>query len=115
MIGSKARIGSGGVARIGLSVNTVKKIREEYEEDFPEKNPDNMADRNYMIRDRNPLLVLYMIDPEVKVAPGKEPVQINPFCAIGVGFPHTGSTEAVAHYRLNLVAIKNHYGDEVDE
>lgn len=115
MVGSKARIGSGGVARIGLSVNVVKKLREEYQEDFPEKNPDNMADRNYMVSDRNPLLVLYMIDPEVKVAPGKEPVQINPFCAIGVGFPHTGSTEAVAHYLLNTVAIKDHYGDEAED
>lgn len=115
MVGSKARIGSGGVARTGLSMEIIGKLREEYQEDFPEKAPDNMADRNYMIRDRNPLLVLYMIDPDVKAEKGKEPAHVEPFGAIGVGFPHTGSTEAVARYLFNPVALKNHYGDDADE
>lgn len=115
MIGSKARIGSGGVARIGLSVNEVDKLRKDYQEDFPDKKADNMADRNYMTSNRNPLLVLYMIDPEVKAEPGNEPAPIEPFCAIGVGFPHTGSTEAVAHYIFNPVAVRNHYGDDIED
>ena len=73
-----------------------------------------MPDRNYMIRNRNPLLVLYMIDPDV-TEEGKEPIPVEPFGAIGVGFPHTGSTEAVARYLFNPVALKDYYGDDADE
>jgi len=113
-VSSKARIGSGGVASIGLHKETIKKLREKYKEDYPDNNPANMADRRYMIRDRNPLLVLYMIDPYVKPESGKEPAHVEPFGAIGVGFPHTGSTEAVAHYLFNPIALKDYYGDDID-
>ena len=105
--GSKVRISSVGITENGLSVAQINAVKKEYRHINKKKNPSSRA---YMVKERNPLLVLFFVEPkdnEKKVLP-------DVITAIGLGFPDTGEEEITIEYMVNLVEWNNTYGDYND-
>lgn len=106
--GRRVRIATVNIAESGLSPQEIKKVKEEYTYINKKKNPPCKA---YMIKGRNPLLVLFFIEPKDYEKKGLPSV----ITAIGLGFPDTGEKEVTVDYMVNLVEWNNTYGDYNDD
>lgn len=104
--GSKVRVGSGGVAAIGLS----KEMKEEIKQKYLQKNPKqkSVPDSEYLHIDRKPIMILHAIHVDQK-ASAKDVTDISAvpqfLFAIGLGFPSMGQETETATYVLNMVEL----------
>jgi hypothetical protein len=114
--GTKVRVGTGGVARLGLS----KEQREEAEENFKKENTDKFGghfpDSAYLKVQRPPILMLHVIkvDRTSVDKNGNIRSQIREGCevpdilfALGVGIPDIGP-EIIVNYMINMVELNNY-------
>lgn len=118
--GTKVRVGSGGVARLGLT----KEQKEDAENQFKQANgKKHIPDSAYLKIKRNPILMLHVVSvdrtktdnhglPRTQIDEG---VQIPDYLyALGIGIPEIG-TEKIAHYVVNMVELRNYYDATEDE
>lgn len=111
VMGSKLRVGSGGLTRAGLTAEQVKEV-----EESNSKKGKQLPDSAYLIRGRRPLLMLHVIQPDISA----EHAIPDPLFAIGIGLPRTeqDQEQITATYKINLVGLRTWIGfdaDEVDE
>ena len=102
--GTKVRVGSLGVTKAGLTNEQIQKIESEYRSVKGNEDKKNLPDRAYMVYGRNPLLVLYVIEPKDKSANIPDVL-----FALGVGFPARSKDSNVsrvetADYLANVTA-----------
>lgn len=114
--GSKLRVGAGGCARIGLDSEKIKKAKADFFADYAGKQQKpNLPDSAYLISDRNPILMIHIIDAVYEA--GKGTGYPDFLYGLGVGFPSDSSGNEVAVYQVNLVELANWMDpdDETDE
>lgn len=105
---TKVRVGAGGCAAVGLTSEQVKAIRENY------TRGRSVPDSEYLIKDRNPILMLHVINV-TKVNPEEAKADCPDFLyALGVGFPNNGDTTKRATYVVNLVGLRDWIDFEED-
>lgn len=114
--GSKLRVGAGGCTRIGLDNEKIEKAKADFYADYvgKQKKP-NMPDSAYLINNRNPILMIHIIDAVYEEEnKGKYPDFLY---GLGVGFPSDNSGNEVAVYQVNLVELSNWMDpdEEMDE
>ncbi len=102
--GTKLKVGSGGCGRIGLTRDEIGRARNEYIKNYNgiRQNP-SLPDSAFMIKGRNPILMIHIIEANYKNDAQKYPDFLY---ALGVGFPSDGTNE-IATYQVNLVELKN--------
>ena len=106
------RVGTGGWTSIGLTKAEIENAKRIFKQDT---GKDNVSEKAYLIKGRAPILALHII--EAKYAEPHSP-DLPPFLfALGVGFPKTDLDTETANYKINLVELRNLYGDsdESDE
>jgi hypothetical protein len=98
------RVGSRGSTRFGLDLNNVKRI---------DKGSKNPSDKDYLIKDRKPLLIIHFI--ELKSDGGTDVLKLNSelakrkviFVALGLGFPKfLDEITKQVRYVINVVKQK---------
>ena len=108
---TKVRVGAGGCTRIGLTQEEIIKAKEIFLELHPGKK--NVPDSAYLIKERNPILMLHVIDVDKLEAQNKD---IPTFLfALGVGFPKTDRGNETANYMVNLVELSNWMDPDEEE
>ncbi len=113
--GTKLRVGSGGIARIGLNAERVAKIKKEYESSKEGKTKDgkvkSVPDKEYLIADRPPILMMHVIQAEYSDDPAIDKQNAEKYgrflFALGVGFPEDKGGTKTATYQVNLVELQN--------
>ena len=110
---TKARIGSGSIAKLGLSQDkrdSVKKKFLELKEKVPSIKRKHMSNMDYLNIKRNPLLILYVIYP-------KEPNECLPeyIFGLGVGFPGSTDNTITANYVINTTEYRTLFADNDDD
>lgn len=108
--GRNLKVGSGGSARIGLSEKQIKEIRTAYFN--KNKDKKSLPDNAYLIDERNPILLIHIIQAEYDRDRGKYPKFLY---ALGLGFPQNSGGDRVAVYQVNLVELANWIGNEVED
>ena len=110
--GMKVKVGSGGCTKVGLTKEQVRVA----ERRFREQNGDkHMSDSAYLIKERNPLLMLHIIDVDLQEQESTSR-NVPPFLfALGVGFPDTSVGIKKANYVVNMVELKNWMDPDEDE
>lgn len=105
--GHHVRVGTGGCSKIGLPYEQVKALR-----DAAKANHEKVNDRTYLIKGRNPLMLIHILynstGPEER-----KPDDPNILFALGLGFPNDGR-DRKAHYMVNVNELKN-WVDITDE
>ncbi len=111
--GTKVRVGSGGCTKIGLTKQQIKLAQQRFKVQYGEDK--NVPDSAYLIKERNPILMLHVINTkhDDKESLGAIPEFIF---ALGVGFPDNDSGIKTATYMVNLVELQNwiDFEEEVD-
>jgi vacuolar-type H+-ATPase subunit F/Vma7 len=98
--GSKLKVATGGIMRVGLSDATIQKI----EEDFKREHPNTeLPDSEYLRVERPPILLIHLIEPIINVEPRIDLPHV--FFALSIGFPGTRAQSWTLVYHLNKVAI----------
>ena len=59
--GTKLRVGAGGCTRIGLSKDEIQDAEKVYRSIPGNENKKNIPDKAYLIANRNPILMLHII------------------------------------------------------
>ncbi|SHJ73922.1 Z1 domain-containing protein [Clostridium amylolyticum] len=113
--GTKVKVGSGGSTKIGLSEKEIEKAKADFAALHPENPQKSPSDSAYLIKGRNPILMLHVI--KSKSEDGKElsPNIPEHLFALGVGFPATEKGTKVANYVVNMVDLKNWIDMDEDE
>jgi hypothetical protein len=118
--GTHVKVGAGTSTRIGLSQETIAKIKNEVKErnaGKPDQDKEKITDRTYLIKDHPPILMIHVI--KTKPEEGGPPLEKCPefLYALGIGFPSTGKAEKTANYVVNINELKNwiDIDDEDDE
>lgn len=102
--GTKVRVGSGGCTRIGLTSQEIEEAKIEFKTEHNGKK--NVPDSAYLIRERNPILMLHIIQTDLDSASSN--MNVPDFLyALGVGFPKTDRGTETANYMVNLVELSN--------
>ncbi len=102
--GSKVRVGSGGLTKIGLSEDQIKEILSSLKGD---KKKYSQSDTLYLIPNRNPILFLHCL----KWIDDDESTRIKDYLyAIALGFPSTGREVKTLNYVVNVNEVKNWEG-----
>lgn len=111
--GTKLRVGAGGCARIGLTYQQEKDIKEKYQKEFGKKS---LPDSAYLVQGRDPILMLHIVNVDRQLLRDDQYVPEFLF-AIGLGFPRTGLQTRTAKYIVNLVELSNwvDFSDGEDE
>ncbi|MCI8601871.1 MAG: Z1 domain-containing protein [Oscillospiraceae bacterium] len=109
--GTKVRVGSGGCTSIGLTAQQIKDAEQAFLELHPEKK--NIPDSAYLIKDRQPILMLHVINADCSGAQNRD-VPLFLF-ALGVGFPRREGETETANYMVNLVELVNWMDPEEEE
>lgn len=110
--GTKVRVGAGGATRAGLSEEQVKRVKEEFLKANPDKR--SIPDSAYLIEERNPLLILHVLESkEEQNSDSKIPETLF---ALAIGIPGNGEVQT-ANYVVNLVELRDWVAvdDEEDE
>jgi hypothetical protein len=115
--GTKARVGSRGIEREGLS----KDVAEKAGDDFLASNPDKkgVPDKVYREKREKPLLLLYIITPyenDKDISSSVSP-DGDPLVAVGLSFPRFNDSSIAnkVSYRVNLVEWQNKFEAEIDD
>lgn len=128
--GSKLRIGTMGLTKHGLTKGEREKAenffrelkRAEYVRKFGGKADEklqNMSfpDRAYLIRDRNPIMILHYIKPDTQKGDILDGFDMDKDLIVGygIGFPElAGSNPVYAVYYINMVDQKQYMDDEIE-
>ena len=113
--GNKLRVGAGGCARIGLDKKQIEKAKNSFLENYVgKKKKPTLPDSAYLIEDRNPILMIHVIEAEYDKPNSKYPRFLY---GLGVGIPADEKGNEVAIYQVNLVEIANWMdtNEELDE
>lgn len=113
--GNKLRVGAGGCARIGLDRNQIEDAKNQFYENYTGKrNKPTLPDSAYLIKGRNPILMIHIVEADYDKPDSKYPQFLY---GLGVGIPADESGNEVAIYQVNLVEIANWMdpSEEVDE
>lgn len=110
--GTKVRVGSGGCTRIGLTSEEIEQAKTEFKDEHDGKK--NVPDSAYLIKGRNPILMLHVIQTELDPASSNTDVP-NFLFALGVGFPKTEKGTETANYMVNLVELSNWMDPDEEE
>lgn len=103
--GSKLRVGVGGCAKIGLDKKQVEDAKEQFYANYTGKsNKPTPSDSAYLIKGRNPILMLHILDADYDKPNSKYPRFLY---GLGVGIPADEHGNEVAMYQVNLVEIAN--------
>lgn len=102
--GTKVKVGSGGCTRVGLSDEQVKLAKQRFIDQFGDKN---LPDSAYLIKERNPLLMLHIIEVDLDEKESSNHNVPSFLFALGVGFPDSGLGNKTANYVVNMVELKN--------
>ena len=97
--GHHVRVGTGGCSKIGLPKDTIQYIRK--------KNNKKCNDKTYLIKDRNPLLLLHILENSTKKDDDDMPIIMF---ALGLVFPDDG-IERTANYVVNVRELENWVDD----
>ena len=105
MSGSKLRVGSGGCAKIGLTKKQIEIAQDLFYENYEgkQKKP-SLPDSAYLIKDRNPILMIHIIEANYEKNAVKYPQFLY---GLGVGIPSDENGNDVAIYQVNLVELAN--------
>ena len=116
--GTKLRVGAGGCTRIGLSKDEIQDAEKAYRSIPGNENKKNIPDKAYLIANRNPILMLHIIQADYSKSENKDLPEF--LFALGVGFPKTSGSTETANYKVNLIELRNwvdvydNYDDEED-
>lgn len=110
--GTKRRVASRGVERIGLSDEEVQKVREIHG-DSKKSIPDHL----YRAQRTRPLLMLHLLRTKTKEHADADEVSGEMYAAYGLSFPKLGSSESekLVRYTANLIAYRELYGAVEEE
>ena len=117
------RLGTHRDAIFGLDTDKLELVKDKYYSDNPEKYGKAIPQIAYFKIDRNPLLMIYLIDLNYE---GEDKTKIHisekePIVGISVGIPTLSNEKtSYANYKINLVAYRNfenfeEYDNEGDE
>lgn len=112
---NKLKVGSGGCTRIGLEKGQIEEAQIQFYRNYKGKSErPSPSDSSYMIKDRNPILMIHIINADYNQPNSKFPDFLY---ALGVGFPSDDSGNEVATYMVNLVELKYwiDFDDDIDE
>lgn len=110
--GTKVKVGSGGCTKVGLTAAQIELAKER----FKERNSDkHMSDSAYLIKERNPLLMLHIVETNLDTKESTNYEVPEYLFALGVGFPDTGAGVRTANYMVNMVELKNWMDPDEDE
>ncbi len=113
--GNKLRVGAGGCARIGLTEEQIKSAKKEFLAKYTgNRKKPTLSDSAYLIKDRNPILMIHIIDAVYDKPDVKFPQFLY---GLGVGIPDDDKGNEVAMYQVNLVELANWMDttEEMDE
>lgn len=102
--GTKVKVGSGGCTKVGLSESQIELAKKRFKEQNGDKH---MSDSAYLIRERNPLLMLHVVESKLDEMESTNKNVPTYLFALGVGFPDTGTGVRTANYMVNMVELKN--------
>ena len=102
--GHHVRVGSGGCSKIGLDIKTIKDLRKKARE-----NNEKIKDSTYLIKDRNPILLIHLI--ENTTIDTQLPKYV---VALGLGFPK-GQEMRTAHYWVNPIELRKYIDYDWEE
>lgn len=109
--GSRARIETLDICKNGLTKQQIEAVKKEFYNVETKKQRHPYA-KSYMIKNRQPLLVLFFIEPTRDT---KNPVDLDTLppilCTLGLGFPSTGEEEKTTLYAANPTALRNEVND----
>jgi hypothetical protein len=111
--GTKVKVGSGGCTKVGLTESKISEARDLFLRNNPNKK--NAPDSAYLIKGRNPLLMLHIIESDLIKEESSNKNVPQFLCAIGVGFPDTGNGVVKANYVVNIIELKNWMDPDEDE
>ena len=103
--GTKLRVGAGGCTRIGLSKDEIQDAEKAYRSIPGNENKKNIPDKAYLIANRNPILMLHIIQADYSKSENKDLPEF--LFALGVGFPKTSGSTETANYKVNLIELRN--------
>jgi hypothetical protein len=108
--GSKLKVGSGAMARIGLSESQYKDVKKKHQR-------KNLSDSMLLnVRGRRPLLIIYplkmLFENELD---GEETKNFEYIFALGLGFPGDKSQSIKKQYKVNLVKARELFAEEEDD
>lgn len=110
--GTKVRVGSGGCTRAGLSDEQIRQAEAEFKRNHP--GIENVSDNAYLIENRNPLLMLHVLESK-KDEKDYNPKIPNTLFAIGIGLPGKVHEVRTANYMVNVVELRSWEEMEDDE
>ena len=130
--GSKMRIGTMGLTKHGLTDDEVKEAVEsfielkhdDYVQKYGEKADEKLdqlsiPDRAYLIKGRNPILIIHYLKPTFEKSERDKPRGFNDdelIVGYGIGFPTLAESEPVyAVYYINMVEQQQYLTDEIEE
>lgn len=109
--GGKGRIDTLDICKNGLTKQQIEAVKKEFY-NVETKKQRRPSAKEYMIKNRQPLLVLFFIEPTLD---SKNPVDLKKLppilCTLGLGFPSTGEEEKTIDYAANPTAVKNEVND----
>ncbi|WP_454638455.1 Z1 domain-containing protein [Bacillus mycoides] len=111
--GTKVRVGSGGISKIGLTRKQIESIEKAFRLANPTKR--SVPDSAYLIKDRKPLLMLHVIEKKTEDDTNSNQRIPETLFALGIGLPGDGEVRTV-DYVVNQVELRNWMDiDEEDE
>lgn len=110
--GTKRRVASRGVERIGLSDEEMQKVKE-----IHGNSKKSIPDHLYRAQRSRPLLMLHLLRTKTKEHADADEVRGEIYAAYGLSFPKLGSgeSEKLVRYTANLIAYRELYGAVDDE
>lgn len=110
--GTKRRVASRGVERIGLSEEEMRKVKEIHG-DSKKSVPDHL----YRAQRTRPLLMLHLLRTKTKEHADADEVRGEMYAAYGLSFPKldSGESEKLVRYTANLIAYRELYGAVEEE
>ena len=82
------------------------------------ENKKNIPDKAYLIANRDPILMLHIIQADYSKSENKDLPEF--LFALGVGLPKTSGSTETANYKVNLIELRNwvdvydNYDDDED-
>ena len=111
--GHKLRVGAGGCARIGLNEEQIRAVKAEFEKTRKNGKKKSIPDSEYLIKDRNPILMIHIIDADYVKRYEQEFPEF--LFGLGVGIPLDESGNATVVYQVNLVELRNWIAPDADD
>lgn len=113
--GKSSRVASRGQERVGLSVDEVKKAREDFF-GIPGNEGKSISDQAYRLARTRPLLMLHMLRlRESNLSQGQEPREELGALAWGISFKATERPKQQVEYVVNTTWWKNNFQEDLEE